>query len=264
MTNLASTRTAENILTTGVLSGLGRYIHEEIGGYGLSRSSSNRYFKKFRRSGLSIIIHCAFNTNREINSDNLFSYFSDNVYLTQKLVEIPHKKFIFISSADVYPKNGKIHLENEVIKIDSLCGIYAITKIISEAIIKKYCNNYLILRPTSLLGRYTRQNTLSRIIKDKFPAVGLNSRSMFNYIRYEDVLEFIKLSIEKDLMGIYNLASSKNILLCETVKILGKKVKFGRYLYNIGKISNKKVSAVYPTFQLSSERILLRYLGEIR
>lgn len=78
---------------TGIKSGLGKYLHNEIGGDGLHRDS--------------IIIHCAHST----------SNFDDNIRLISSLVKLPHKYFIFISSIDIYRdcENGKNKLACEAI-----------------------------------------------------------------------------------------------------------------------------------------------------
>ena len=249
------------ILTTGVRSGLGRYIHENLGGVGLTRQQSGKEFQKIKNRGVDTIIHCAFNTARGINSESLFSYLEDNVFLTKELVSIPHQKFIFISSIDVYPKSESVHSESEVIEVDSVDGIYAITKLISESIVKQHCPDFLILRCSAFLGKYSRRNSLLRIIEDENCVLTLSGESEFYYILYPDVLEFIKYAIDNGLTGIYNVASSDSITLSEVADILGKKVEFGSYKYGVGKIDNSKISAVFPAFNKTSKEVIRQFIG---
>ena len=100
-------------LIAGHRSGLGKYLYDNLGGIGFDRAISSSEFESVRSKGVDVIIHCAFNSVREVNSKNLYSYLSDNVFLTKKLTKIPHKKFIYISSVDVYPKNNQKHSEDE-------------------------------------------------------------------------------------------------------------------------------------------------------
>ena len=249
------------ILTTGILSGLGKYIHENLGGIGLTRATSPEDMEKTKNSGVDVIIHCAFNSHRGINSDSLYYYLEDNVLLTKKLVSIPHKKFIFLSSVDVYPKGVGVYPEDEIIDMDSISGIYGITKLMSESIVKTCCVNYLILRGTALLGKYSRKNSLIKIIEEDRCILTLSGDSRFNYVLHLNILDFIKFSIDHDLKGIYNLASSENITLLEVANMLGRKVKFGTYLYDVGNIGNSKISSIFPVFKKTSKEIVTQFIG---
>ena len=68
------------ILTTGINSGLGKYIHESLGGIGLDRDTSSEERQNIKNEGVDIIIHCAFNSSSGVNSDSLYSE-SDSFFL---------------------------------------------------------------------------------------------------------------------------------------------------------------------------------------
>ena len=95
------------ILTTGIMSGIGRFIHENLGGKGISRETFSEDIEILKKEGVDIIIHCAFNSAKEVTSESLFHYYNDNVLLTNDLVSIPHNKFIFFSTVDLIPRTGK-------------------------------------------------------------------------------------------------------------------------------------------------------------
>lgn len=243
------------ILVSGSASGIGRYLCEKLGCAGFDRGH-------FPKSGAVVIIHCAFNSQATVTADMLYSYLEDNVFLTKKLADAPHKKFIFFSTIDIYPQDGAVHTEKEVIDTGKVHGVYALTKLMSESIIKETCSNYLILRPATLLGPYMRKNTLLKIIEEKKPCVGLSADSNFNYIHYADVASFIKFAIEKDLKGIYNIAASSTIRLSQACCLLKKHVRFGDHKYDAGRISNKKISAVFPAFKKETSEVLSQFLNE--
>ena len=50
------------------------------------------------------IIHCAVNAAKYVSMRTAFGYMDDNFLLTQRLVDIPHRKFIFVSTLAVYPR----------------------------------------------------------------------------------------------------------------------------------------------------------------
>jgi nucleoside-diphosphate-sugar epimerase len=250
------------ILTTGTRSGLGKYLYEHLGGLCLRRDTPPSEREEVRKEGVDVIIHCAFNSSKGITADSLNLYLADNVFLTKELVSIPHKKFIFISSIDVYPKTNAVLSEEHIIDVDSVDGIYGITKLISESIIRNRSSNYLILRASALLGRYSRNNSLIRIIEDKECTLSLSGDSQFNYILHSDVLGFVRIALEQNLTGIYNLASLENITLSEIVNMLCKKVCFGTYRYEAGAIQNCKVSQVFPAFKKTSREVIQQFIEE--
>lgn len=249
------------LLTTGTSSGLGKYIYENLGGIGLTRTTSSEEIEKVRNDGIDTIIHCASNSGRGIDSEHIYHYIEDNVFLTKKLVSFPHKKFIFLSSVDIYPKGTMYHSEDEIIDIDSVKGIYGISKIISESIVKTHCKNYVILRCSSLIGKYSRKNSLIRIIENRSCTLTISSNSIYNCVLYTDLLDFITFSIDHDIKGIYNTVSSENVVVSEIVEILKKKAKFGTYFYNVGNIDNSKISTIFPSFKKTSREIVTQLIS---
>lgn len=248
----------QKFFITGHKSGLGRYLYEQFGGFGFDVGTPIKNFEKIEKSGVDVIIHCAFNNGRDITSDKLYNYISTNIFLIQRLSKIPHKKFIFISSIDVYPKNSTVHTEKENIPLDSVSNLYAITKLMAESIV----TNSLILRCGALLGVYARQNSLIKIIDEKKPITTLSAKSEFNYVLHSQLGEFIKVAIEKDLKGVYNFASSSNMTLKKVAKLFNKEVKFGTFEYKAGKISNKKIRSVFPALEKTSSEIIGEFIKQ--
>lgn len=246
-------------LITGARSGLGKHLLEFFDGIPLTRDISQQDFNNLKINGVDIIIHAAFNSDQLVNTNNLYTYTKDNVLLTRELLNIPHQKFIYISTVDVYPKDQKKHRENEVIDISLVRGIYEITKLISESLVRQ-SSNYLILRCATLIGKYSRKNSLIKIIEKKNPNLTLSPDSSFNYVQHHDVSNFIKLAIKKDLRGIYNLASSTNITLSQVAKLIKKNVRFGKHIYDVGKIDNSKAAALYSHFKKTSRQVVLEFI----
>lgn len=251
----------KKILITGAASGLGKHLFKVLGGIPFTRKTSEKELNNLKKRGVDIIIHCAFNSSKNITSENLYSYINDNVVLTKKLLEIPHKKFVFISTVDVYPIDGKKHSEGQTIDINSAYGIYAITKLISESLVKEISKNYLILRCATMLGKYSRENSLIKILNDKKPTLSLSEKSSFNYILHADVSGFIKTALTKNFKGTYNLASSASITLAQAAKLLGKQVKFGDYIYNVGNIDNRKAGGIYSGLNKTSKQVISDFIS---
>lgn len=250
-----------NVLVTGVKSGIGRYIHEQIGGVGFTRQSDIRELKS---QFFEVIIHCAFNhlPTRFVTNENLFQYYSDNVLLTQELLQIPHRYFVFFSTVDLYPLDGQAHSEDEVLYADQTRSIYGTTKLLSELLVRSRTGKFLILRPASLLGPYMRKSACLRVVEDEHPVLTLHPNSAFNFVLYSDVLGFIKTVLSREEIGVFNIASYSSINLVKIADILGKNVAFGDYLYETVNIYTQKAIRIYPALNKSSEDVLNKFLVE--
>ena len=250
------------ILTTGTLSGLGKHIHEKFGGLGWTRQLPVETREEIKRKGVDVVIHCAFNSRQSVDSDGLYAYLADNVLLTEEIVSIPHKKFVFISSVDVYPRQGGARSEDAVIDVNAVRGIYGITKLMSEATVRQRCPDYLILRCVSLLGEYSRKNSLIRIIEDEPCTLTLSGDSRLNYVLHSDVSDFIRFAMKHDVQGICNVASVENVALATVAGMLDKQVDFGAYRYDVGKIDNSKVLSILPALRKTSKDVVTQFVRE--
>ena len=250
------------ILITGADSGLGKFLCQELKGIPLTRNTSAQEKSRIFKNSIDTIIHCAFNSTQSIALDFLFRYVDDNLLLTRELISIPHQKFIYLSTTDTYPKTNSSHSETERIEVENLQGIYPVTKLMSESLVAELSKNHLILRPTAMLGKYSRKNSLIRIKDEENCTLTLSEESTFNYVLHSDILEFIKIAINKDLQGIYNLASSENVTLSSVAQMLEKKVKFGSFNYMVGNINQNKASSVCSNFEKTSTEMIENFIKD--
>tara|TARA_R110000737_G_C14392345_1_gene452564 strand:- start:58 stop:747 length:690 start_codon:yes stop_codon:yes gene_type:complete len=227
------------VLITGTNSGLGRYLSEKfIGCDKLSRDS------EFPTDEFDLIIHCAFNsTHYEYVDDIDYNYINDNIFLTDRLTKLKHKKFIYISSIDVF----------------TCLNPYSFLKKVSESIVKKNCDEYNILRCSALLGDYSKNNTFMKIYKEDTPSVFLSSDSEFNYILYSDVYDFIVKDIDTD---IYNFTSSDNILLKDVSEFFNKKVSYGDFCYKTKQVDNKETIKLFSQLDKTSLDSIKEFVNE--
>lgn len=196
------------ILVTGAKSGLGKYLSEQLESDTLNRQDGTHIAYEDYRYGeeYDLIIHCANNGDYQTWGDATYKFYNDNIFLTRDVVRIPHKKFIHISTYDI--------------EYDTP---YSACKRISETIVSDISKNYLIIRPTSLLGKDMKENTFTKILDGK--PIYLTEDSVMNYITYEDVLNVIEKEYPYD--GIVYLCANENITLGEISDLVGNKIEYG-------------------------------------
>tara|TARA_R110000824_G_scaffold280251_2_gene468396 strand:+ start:6044 stop:6784 length:741 start_codon:yes stop_codon:yes gene_type:complete len=230
------------ILVTGTSSGLGRFLVEELEAKEYRRGcvgyTENRY---------DVIIHNAWDTQRR--DSKTYTYFHHANMLFNNLVTLPHTKFVFISSVEVYPKDDlKVYSADDKLDNRDIKGIYGLTKYSIEQQLQTH-NNCLIIRPSAILGKYTRKDNNITKIRKGLP-IRLHPASIINFVLYEDILKFIKIAIEEDLTGTYNLTSSSHVPVMD---IHDGKYEVQTYLYTLPDIDNSKTQQILPELKRGSQ-----------
>ena len=197
------------VLITGTDSGLGKFLSKQF--INCDKFTRKSALKDYQAKHYDLIIHCAAKISHYSWDDEIpHSFFDDNIFLTDKLLNIPCEKFIYISSID-QQKNTP----------------YGISKRISEKIVIHKSHNHLIIRSSGLLGKEMRENSFQKMLKGK--PIGLTGDSLMNYILYDDILNVIN----ENVGGIVTLMADENITLNEIAVLLDKDVEFGNYKFSI-------------------------------
>lgn len=233
-------------LITGTNSGLGkRFSIDNPNALKIERS--NNYLLNQIES-CKYIIHCAFSSPGRKKINDYYQYYKDNIKLIEKLTNISHKKFIYISSIEVYEEK------------DSL---YKSTKLICEAIVQKKSNSFLIIRPSSMVGYTMKNNTIKKIAKGNNINLTLSEDSLYNLVLHKDIVDFVNLAISDDICGIVDAVSTKNIKLSEIVSIskMNKNVNYGSYVFSVPTNLNLKTHKI---FDKTSNSVLEYFLDNER
>ena len=238
------------ILVSGSSSGLGKYLTQEFNALGLNRENSRTIISNLKNACVDCIIHCAATASHGETLDEEQAMLSSNVDLTRTLLSIVHKKFIFISSVDVYPLDSSRE-ESQRISSENARNFYGKTKLLAEHLVLMYGNSSLVLRPSSLRILITPEKVGAKVF--------LSPQSRFNFVSYSLMKGFVSVGIKQNLRGIFNLSSSSDIALQEIASMFSKSVEYGTYNYNLGNIPNQKAVAFLPALDVSSRDLLLNF-----
>ena len=249
-------------LVTGSSSGLGRYLLEEFNAIAYARTIEEECQKFNQYGGIENIIHCAFNMNKNVQLQDFASYIQDTLFLSNKITRIPHKLFIFISSIDVYNFDSNVlHYEDESIPIEEVTGCYAMMKLAVEGLVRKNCDNYIIIRPGMLLGPYMRENNIKRTLGLSNKPLTLSGDSSFNFTSYADIKKVIMYSIKNKIRGTFNVVSSNEVSLCDLANKYNPSVEFGKYTYITPHVSNEKIINIIPNVLRGSMDCVESYIN---
>jgi len=210
-----------------------------IGGSGLIGSAFRRYFiknsinfkcitrknkKNFYGKKCDLLIDCNGNGSKRVGIENPFFDFNASVLtVVENLTKINYKKYIYISSMQVYEslKNRKLSKENVLIKYEKINN-YGFNKLISELYVKKYAKYHLIIRLPYVIGPGLSRNPFYDIKHKKRSYLTLNSQ--INCIHTDTVAE-LTMKLNKINNQTYNLGSKDTIKVIKILKILNLKIK---------------------------------------
>jgi nucleoside-diphosphate-sugar epimerase len=198
------------ILISGTSSGLGRFIAK----YSRDAEVLNRgtSVSDVRSSGrcYETIIHCAASISHAGWTDVDLRFLDDNIFLTRQLIDVPHDRFVYVSSIDQ--------------KRDT---VYGISKRISERIVATSCKSWLIVRPSGLIGNGMKFNTF-RKIQEGMP-IALTRESIMNYVPYAAVLSTIQSCTD----GVVTVSAAANVTMGQVAAMFQHNIQYGSVHYEV-------------------------------
>jgi nucleoside-diphosphate-sugar epimerase len=256
-------RPGRNILVTGARSGLGHAVHSALGGIAVVRGTRLDDPAILAAAPFDAIVHCAVNAAKYVSMSTAYDYMADNFLLTQRLVDIPHRKFIFVSTLAVYPPTGRAISEDEDVDLMPLTGPYAFSKLFSDLYVQKHASNPLILRTTTLLGPAIRPSTVLRALTQRNCRVFLAAHSRYNFVMHDDIVDFMVRAMDEGICGAFNVGSEGLVVLSDIVDQLGLSVTYGDFPYDIGPVDVRRAGTVHAAFARPSWQTLNRYIDSL-
>lgn len=218
------------IVITGTQSGLGKFFKQKLkNSISIDKSNYKKRLNELKNKKIDTLIHCAFN---KVNDNSLDLYEKNIVFLNQ-LLNLNIKKFIYISSIYVsqYEKYNDFNKN-----LDYYNSLYTFLKKISEEIILKKHNNSLILRCSSFITPFSKENNIYKLIKNN-KNLSITKNSNYNIIDPNDLLKICKISINnKNIKGIFNICANKNLSASSMAKLSNFTKKFGKYKFTFRKV----------------------------
>lgn len=191
------------------------------------------------------IIHCAAIVGN--NQINLSEYINTNIKFTSDLLDICTKNkvrnFIYISTGGVYG------FKDEKFKESDPCnpsGIYNLSKKFSEDLCLLKSNEMRIVINRLFFPYGPNQqgrlfdNLIRSIIEEKKVNLNIGGAPIINPIYIDDLVKIIKLEIDGNVEGIFNICGEEQISIKNISGIINKYLNISQleYLYTKNKVSN--------------------------
>lgn len=202
-----------------------------------------------------VFVNANGNSKRFLALQNVIEDFeasTNSVYKT--IFDFNFKKYVYISSVDVYPdpsspKRTQEDLEIKIIDQNS----YGFHKYLSEQIIKKHVSDWLILRPSTILGSNLKKGPIYDILENRHLFVTLDSK--LQLITSNAIAKIIEILIKKSIKNeIVNVGGVGALSFSKLYKFFDKKILVSpKAKLQIYEMSIKKLQRLFPTLTTSEE-----------
>jgi len=246
----------DKVAVIGAAGGIGRFLADRFKAVPFMRGDTLG-----KLDGADTIIFCAAKAHFETSGTKLYSSLEDNLFLLERISKLPHKRFVYFSTVDLYPQDDLIYSEGEDLQIEKTRGGYPAFKLMGEAIVQERCNLPLMLRPTSLFGEGMRPNNISRLISGHTNGPTLSADASFNCVTYAMIASLIEAAISNGETGILNCAATGQVTLGDVARLCNYKGPFGSHHYVAPQLMNDKACALEPAFKRTSLEIVTEMRG---
>ena len=251
------------VLVTGTSSGLGKALRRAFDAEALDRRALEVDLPRLVRSTFDVIVHCATDARKELPAHELPAYRDSNLTLTERLLDVPHQRFVYVSSQAVYPSDGRPWSEDDALQLNSEITLYGVFKLLAEDVVRRRARCPLVLRPSSLVGAEGRANNIMRILRREPGCLFLSGACPYNLVTYSQVEHFIRESFEKGRSGTFNIGSTDWSTLQEIAGHLGVEVEFGEHVYSAPRADLSKVHATTDIFNATTLEVADRVAREL-
>ena len=247
-----------------------------IGGTGLVGSGFLRYFKekkipfklitsknkkKFFNKKCNLLIDCNGNGSKRAGiKDPFFDFNASVLTVVENLIKIKYKKYIYISTSQVYENlSNKIFTKEDFLINFKKINNYGFNKYIAEMYVKKYVSNYLIIRLPYVIGPGLKRNPFYDIPNKRETYLTLNSD--INCIHTDTIAKLTMQINKNNNKKTYNLGSKENIKVREILKMCNigiNELKKTKKTKDFNKINLDKVKRIIKLPNSRSES--LKYL----
>ncbi len=211
-----------------------------IGGDGFVGSAYKRFCEKNKLNFLvinranyadyigvscEVLINANGNSKKFLAKDNPLLEFDQSVRsVRQSLIDFKSKKYIFLSSCDVYPNCSSIDTtkEDQIIDI-SQQSPYVFHKYLAEQCVRHCHDNWLIFRMGGFVGIGIKKNPIFDILQGE--KIWLDRQSKLQYINTDTAAEIVMSLAQKECtQEIFNLCGNGLINLQEIIDHINSKV----------------------------------------
>jgi nucleoside-diphosphate-sugar epimerase len=203
-------------------------------------------YAKYSDRSCDVFINANGSSSKLLGNKDPKADFDANVKSTRDtLVDFKFKKYVLISSCDVYPDCSSPATTSEDFNIDvSKQSVYGFHKYLAEQCVQNTSERWLIMRLGGMVGIGIKKNAIFDILYgDK---IWLNPESKLQFINTDDVAQITIDLLEKKINNeTYNLCGDGLVKLQDVINRVGKHIQIvansPNVVYNVNVSKIKKI-----------------------
>lgn len=212
-------------------------------------------YNAHKGASFDVLINANGNSRRFwANEHPLEDFEASTVSVYKSIGDFVFKKYVYISSSNVYPDHHESSKTKEETPIEhEHLDPYGLHKYMSEQIVENRCEDWFILRSSMILGRNLKKGPVYDILNGQPLFIALDTR--LQMITTKAVAEVIELLLQKEVKDeVFNMGGRGTFSFEDAEKIFGKKVvlheEAQRQIYEmnvdkLGELYNLKSSEEY-------------------
>lgn len=185
--------------------------------HGITRQNYDR----FRGQACDLFVNANGNSKKFLADKDPTAEFEASVVSVQRsLLDFPCKRYVYLSSIDVYPclDNPRRNREDAPIVPEKLSR-YGLHKYLAEQLVRRYAARWLIIRLGGMVGEGLWKNPIFDILHGK--PLRVHVESQYQYLNSEDVAAIVLgLADEQPANDVFNVCGSGCVTLREVVALV--------------------------------------------
>jgi nucleoside-diphosphate-sugar epimerase len=217
-------------------------------------------YDKLIGSECDVFINANGNSKKFLAKDDPKLEFQASVAgVRNSLVDFKFKKYVFLSTGDVYPDCSKPVFTREDTTLNvSMQSPYGFHKYLAELCVQHAANDWLIVRQGGFVGQGMKKNAVFDVLNgDK---LWVHPDSRFQFINTEDSARIVMELVQQNISNqVFNLTATGTISVSEIMKLAGRSVPHDPRTKPVCyEISTDKVSrhATLPTTYATVQKFL--------
>jgi nucleoside-diphosphate-sugar epimerase len=184
---------------------------------------TRRNYEQFRGRACDLLINANGNSKKFLAERDAPAEFDASVAsVLRSLLDFPCRRYVFLSSIDVYPRVDSPRFNRETAQIDpAQLSRYGLHKYLAEQLVRKYAARWLICRLGGMVGEGLWKNSIYDILHDQ--PLRVHAESEYQFMNTGDVAKIIFTLLRKQPENdVFNVCGEGCISLAEVARLAGK------------------------------------------
>jgi nucleoside-diphosphate-sugar epimerase len=183
---------------------------------------TRRNYEQFRGKACDLLINANGNSKKYLADQNPTGEFDASVAsVLRSLLDFPAKRYVYLSTIDVYPCVDDPRRNRETAAIDpAKLSRYGLHKYLAEQLVRKYAASWLICRLGGMVGEGLWKNSIYDILHGQ--PLRVHAESEYQFMNTDDVAKVVfALVRQRHENEVFNVCGADCVSLAKVARLAG-------------------------------------------